>query len=65
VFGLALDCSGEQLTCTIQELPLPLAQLDRVDGMVSVDLLDRRPATDRLHGGSGLEFGTAGTALAH
>ena len=42
-----------------------LAHLDRVDGVVSGDLLDRLAATDRLHGDSGLELGTVGAALTH
>lgn len=33
--------------------------------MIGDDLLDRLEATDRLHGGSGLELGTMGAALAH
>ena len=46
-------------------LSLPLALLDRVDGMVGGDLLQRLTATDRLHRDSGLELGTVGAALAH
>ena len=33
--------------------------------MVSGDLLDALAAPDRLHGDSGLEFGTVDAALAH
>jgi hypothetical protein len=62
---LALLTPGEQLTGAIQELPLPLADLDRVDGVIGGDLLDGLAATDRLHGDSGLELGTVGAALAH
>ena len=62
---LAPLAPGEQLAGTVQQLPLSLAYLDRVDGMVSDDLLDRLAATDRLHGDSGLELGTVGAALTH
>ena len=55
----------EQLTGAIQQLPLPLAHLDRVDGVVGGNLLERLAATDRLHGDLGLERGTMGLALAH
>jgi hypothetical protein len=63
VLGLAAPC--EQLTSTIQKLPLPLTDLDGLDGVISGDLLDRLAATDRLHGDSGLELGAVGEALAH
>ena len=49
----------------IQQLPLPLAHLDGMDGVISGDLLDRLAATDRLHGDPGLELGAVGAALAH
>ena len=62
---LALLATGEQLTGAIQELPLPLAHLDGVNGVISGDLLDRLTATDRLHGDPGLELGTVGASLAH
>jgi len=71
LLGLALAgvlgflAPGEQLTGAIEELPLPLTHLDRVDGMVGGDLLDRLAATDRLHGDPGLELGAVGAALAH
>jgi len=42
-----------------------VGDLDRVDGVVGGDLLDRLAATDRLHGDPGLELGTVGAALAH
>jgi hypothetical protein len=61
---LALLATGEQLTGAIQELPLQLAHLDGMDGVISGDLLDRLATTDRLHGDSGFEFGTVGAALA-
>ena len=60
----ALLASGEQLAGAIQQLALPLAHLNRVDGVIGGDLLDRLTATDRLHGDLGLELGAAGTALA-
>ena len=71
VLGLALLlllarlASRKQLTGTIQKLLLPLTHLNRVDGVIGGDLLDRLAATNRLHGDSGLEFGTVGAALAH
>jgi len=55
---------GEQLAGPVQELPLPLAHLNRVDGMIGSDHLDRLAATNRLHSDSGLELGTVGAALA-
>ena len=61
----ALLAPGEQLAGTVQQLALPLAHLDRVDGVVSRDLLDRLAATDRLNGDPGLELGGVGAALAH
>ena len=36
-----------------------------MDGVISVDLLDRPATTDRRHGDSGLEVGAMGDALAH
>jgi len=62
---LALFASGEQLAGSIEELSLPLAHLDRVDGVISGDLLDRLAATNRLHGDSSLELRAVGAALAH
>ncbi len=50
VLILALLAAGQQLTGAIQKLPLPLAHLDGMDGVISGDLLDRLAATDRLHG---------------
>jgi len=63
--GEAHFASGEQLAGAIEELPLPLAHLDRVDGVIGGDLLDRLAATDGLHGDSGLELRDVGSALAH
>ena len=63
VFGLLAP--GEQLARAVQQLALPLGHLDRVNGVIGGDLLDRLAATDRLHGDLGLELGTVGTALAH
>ncbi|QNJ30623.1 hypothetical protein SynPROS91_00195 [Synechococcus sp. PROS-9-1] len=62
---LALFASGEQLAGAIEELPLPLTHLDRVDGVISGDCLDRLAATNRLHGDSSLELRSVGAALAH
>ena len=42
-----------------------LAHLDRKDSVISGDLFDRLTATDRLHGDSALELGTARAALTH
>ena len=60
---LALFASRKQITGTIQQLLLPLIHLNRVDGMIGGDLLDRLAATVLLHGDSGLEFGTMHAAL--
>jgi len=62
---LALLAPGEQLAGAVQQLPFPLADMDRVDGVVGGDLLDRLAATDRLHSDPGRELGTVGSALAH
>ena len=62
---LSLFASGEELARAIVELPLPMAHLDGVDGVIGGDLLDRLAATDRLHGDSGLELRAVGAALAH
>jgi len=62
---LALLASGEQHAGAIEKLPLPLAHLDRVDGVICGDFLDRLAATDRLHGDSGFELRAVGAALAH
>ena len=61
----ALLAPREQHASTVQQLALPLAHLDRVDAVVSRNLLDRLAATDRLHGDPGLEIGAVGAALAH
>jgi hypothetical protein len=65
LFVLALLAAGEQLAGAIQQLPLSLAHLDGMDGVISGDLSDRLATTDRLHGDSGFEIGTVGAALAH
>ena len=65
VLAFGLLAPGKHLACSVLELPLPLSHLDRVDGMVGSDLLDRLAATDLLHGDSGLELGAVGPALAH
>ena len=75
IFGLALLAPGELLAGDLQQLLLPLADLDRVaprgalhrknDRVVGGDLLDRLAATDRLHGDHGLELGPVGAALTH
>ena len=62
---LAFLASGEQLTGAIQQLSLPLAHLNRLDGVIGGDLLDRPTTTDRLYGDFGLELWAVGTALAH
>lgn len=58
LFVLALLASRKQLTDTIQKLLLPLTHLNTVDGVIGNDLLERLEANDRLHGDSGIEFGT-------
>jgi len=63
VLGLLAPC--EQIAGALQQLLLPLAHLDRVNGVVGSDLLDRLQATDRLHGDPGLELGAVGASLAH
>ena len=62
---LTLLAPGEQLTSAIDELPLPLAHLDRVNGVIGSNRLNRLAATDRLHGDPRLELRAVGTALAH
>jgi len=54
---------GEKLAGSVQQLPFPLAHLDRVDDVAGSDLLDRLATTDRLHGNPGLELGAVGAAL--
>ena len=54
---LALLAPGEHLAGTVQQLSLPLAHLDRADGVVSRDLLDRLAAINCLQGGIGLNSG--------
>jgi hypothetical protein len=65
LFVLALATACEQLADAIQQLPLPLAHLDGMNGVISGDLLDRLATTDRLHGDPRLALGTVGAALAH
>ena len=64
-FGFCLLSTREQLTGALQQLLFPLAHLDRVNAVISGDLLDGLAATDRLHGDLGLELGAVGAALAH
>jgi hypothetical protein len=65
LFDLALAAPCAQLAGTIQHLPLPLALLDGMDGVIIGDLLDRIVTTDRLQCNFGLEVGAVGAALAH
>ena len=60
---LGLHALGEHLADSVQKLPLPLAHLDRVVGVIGSDLLDRLPPTDRLQGDSSLKLGTMGARL--
>jgi hypothetical protein len=46
-------------------LPLPLANLNGVGGMVGGEHLDHLAATDSLHSVPGLELASVGSALAH
>jgi len=62
---LVLLASGEDLNGAIEKLPLPLAHLDRVDGGISGDLLDRLKTAYRLHDNWGFEVGADGAALAN
>ena len=62
---LALLALGEQLASSIKQLLLPLAQLDRVDGVIGSYILDRLAGTGRLRGAPGLELGAVSAALAH
>ena len=48
-----------------EQLPLPLAHQDRLDGVVNADVLDRLAARDRPHDDHGLELEAVGAALAH
>ena len=64
-FGFRLLSTREQLAGTLQQLLLPLAHLDRVNAVISGDLLDRLGTTNRLHGDLGLELGAVGAAVAH
>ena len=54
--------ASQQLTGTLQQLLLPLAHLDRVNGVIGGDLLQCLAATDRLHGDSGHELWAVGAA---
>jgi hypothetical protein len=65
LLALALLASGKQFPGTIQQLPLPLADLDGINGVISGDLLGRLATTDRLQGDCGFEFGSVGAALNH
>jgi len=65
LLGLGVLAPAEQLAGSVQQLPLPLAHLDRVDGLVGGNLLDCLAATDRLHGDPGFELGAVGAAFAH
>ena len=62
---LAFLAAGEQRAGAIQKMPRPLAHLDGENGVVGSDLLESLAATDRLHGDTGLELRTVGSALAH
>ena len=57
LFALALLASGEQLAGAIQQLPLLLAHLNRMDDVIVGDFLDRLAATHSLHGNLGLHSG--------
>jgi hypothetical protein len=55
----------EQLAGAIQQLSLPLARLDGVNGEISGDLLDRLAAADRFHSDPDLELEAMSAGLAH
>ena len=65
LFLLALLALGKQRAGIIQQLPLPLAGLDGVHGVIGCDRFDHHPSTDCLHGDSGLELRALCAALAH
>jgi hypothetical protein len=56
--------SGEQIARSVQQLPLSLAHLDRVNRVIGGGLLDGPAAIDRFHGDHGLQLGAVGAALA-
>jgi hypothetical protein len=60
----ALFAAGEQLAGAIQHPPLPLAQLDWVNGVISSDLLNRLATTNRFHGDLGFEIRAMCTVFA-
>ena len=64
LIGLCFLSAGEKLTGTLQQLFLPLAHLDRVNGVIGGNLLECLATTDRLHGDSGLELRAMGAAFA-
>ncbi|MCX5938107.1 MAG: hypothetical protein NTW02_07890 [Cyanobium sp. LacPavin_0920_WC12_MAG_62_9] len=65
VVGLRFISTREQLTGTLQSLPLPLAHLDRVNGVIGGDLLECLASTDRLHGDSGPKLRAMSAAFAN
>ena len=65
ILVLALFDMGGHVTGAIQQLPLALAHVDRMDGLFSGDLMDRLATTDRLHGAPCRELTSVGAAFAH
>jgi hypothetical protein len=59
------DTPSEQFAGPIQQLQPPLAHLDRVDSVLSGDLLNHFASTDRLNYYLGIELGTVGATLTH
>jgi hypothetical protein len=65
LFNLGLAAPCEQLTGTMQKLPLPVAHLNGMGGVIGGDLLDRLETTDGLNADPGLVLGAVGAAHAH
>jgi hypothetical protein len=62
---LAVLTSGEHLTRSLKELPRRLVQLNRVDDVISGDLLVHLTTIDRLLGDFDLELWAVGAANAN
>ena len=62
---VALLAPGEQLAGTVQQLPLPLAQLNWVDDVVCAKLLERLAATDHHGANFGLKLWVMDAALTY
>ena len=65
ILGLYFLSAGEQLIGTLQQLLLPLAHLDWLNGLTGGDLMECLATTDRLHGDSDLELRAMDADFAH